>query len=123
VQDLVFRGVVGVHLARDGPLADHDAGQYRQGEEEAAARGRGDPHAARPVRAQRQRLGRCDYHEHLFQISPLLPGDELDEEEASAAEAASLRLAGVNATRPSVPQTPAATTRRCTSPAPARGPP
>jgi hypothetical protein len=26
VQDLVFRGVVGVHLARDGPLADHYAG-------------------------------------------------------------------------------------------------
>jgi hypothetical protein len=42
-------------------------------------------------------LGRCDYHEHLFQVSPLLPGDELDEEEASAAEAASLRLAGVDA--------------------------
>lgn len=42
-------------------------------------------------------LGRCDYHEHLFQISPLLPGDELDDEEASATEAASLRLAGVDA--------------------------
>jgi predicted metal-dependent phosphotriesterase family hydrolase len=42
-------------------------------------------------------LGRCDYHEHLFQVSPLLPGDELDDEEASAAEAASLRLAGVDA--------------------------
>lgn len=42
-------------------------------------------------------LGRCDYHEHLFQVSPLLPGDELDEEEASAGEAASLHSAGVDA--------------------------
>jgi predicted metal-dependent phosphotriesterase family hydrolase len=32
-------------------------------------------------------LGRVDYHEHLFQVSPLLPGDELDDESASAAEA------------------------------------
>ena len=32
-------------------------------------------------------LGRVDYHEHLFQVSPLLPGDELDDEAASADEA------------------------------------
>jgi 5-phospho-D-xylono-1,4-lactonase len=42
-------------------------------------------------------LGRCDYHEHLFQVSPLLPGDELDDEAASGAEAASLRAAGIAA--------------------------
>jgi 5-phospho-D-xylono-1,4-lactonase len=42
-------------------------------------------------------LGRCDYHEHLFQVSPLLPGDELDDEGASRAEAASLRAAGMEA--------------------------
>jgi phosphotriesterase-related protein len=40
------------------------------------------------------RLGRVDYHEHLFQISPLLPGDELDDEEASAREASALRASG-----------------------------
>lgn len=43
------------------------------------------------------RLGRCDYHEHLFQVSPLLPGDELDNEFASRSEAATLRAAGVAA--------------------------
>lgn len=42
-------------------------------------------------------LGRCDYHEHLFQVSPLLPGDELDDEAASGAEAAALRTAGIDA--------------------------
>jgi phosphotriesterase-related protein len=42
-------------------------------------------------------LGRCDYHEHLFQVSPLLPGDELDDEAASGAEAAALRAAGIDA--------------------------
>jgi 5-phospho-D-xylono-1,4-lactonase len=42
-------------------------------------------------------LGRCDYHEHLFQVSPLLPGDELDDEAASGTEAASLRAAGITA--------------------------
>jgi phosphotriesterase-related protein len=42
-------------------------------------------------------LGRCDYHEHLFQVSPLLPGDELDDEAASGAEAATLRVAGIAA--------------------------
>lgn len=39
-------------------------------------------------------LGRVDYHEHLFQVSPLLPGDELDDEAASGAEAAALRDSG-----------------------------
>ncbi|PRX97262.1 phosphotriesterase family protein [Allonocardiopsis opalescens] len=42
-------------------------------------------------------LGRTDYHEHLTQVSPLLPGDELDDEERSGAEAASLRAAGIDA--------------------------
>jgi phosphotriesterase-related protein len=42
-------------------------------------------------------LGRCDYHEHLFQVSPLLPGDELDDEAASRTEAATLRAAGIEA--------------------------
>ncbi len=40
------------------------------------------------------RLGRTDYHEHLFQVSPLLVGDELDDEPASQAEAAALRSSG-----------------------------
>jgi phosphotriesterase-related protein len=39
-------------------------------------------------------LGPTNYHEHLFQISPLLPGEELDDEAASGAEAASLRASG-----------------------------
>lgn len=39
-------------------------------------------------------LGPTDYHEHLFQISPLLPGDELDDEAASTAEAGLLRSSG-----------------------------
>lgn len=38
-----------------------------------------------------------DYHEHLFQVTPLLPGDELDDEEASAREAALLRDSGFSA--------------------------
>jgi phosphotriesterase-related protein len=42
-------------------------------------------------------LGRVNYHEHLFQVSPLLPGDELDDEEASRAEAALLRDSGFEA--------------------------
>ena len=39
-------------------------------------------------------LGATDYHEHLFQVSPLLPGDELDDEAASCAEATLLRDSG-----------------------------
>ncbi|QJU55737.1 aryldialkylphosphatase [Herbiconiux sp. KACC 21604] len=39
-------------------------------------------------------LGPTDYHEHLFQVSPLLPGDDLDDERASGEEAASLLGSG-----------------------------
>lgn len=42
-------------------------------------------------------LGRVDYHEHLFQVSPLLPGDELDDEAASAGEADLLVASGFDA--------------------------
>ena len=42
-------------------------------------------------------LGPTDYHEHLFQVSPLLPGDELDDEPSSQAEAASLLGSGLRA--------------------------
>jgi predicted metal-dependent phosphotriesterase family hydrolase len=42
-------------------------------------------------------LGATDYHEHLFQVSPLLPGDDLDDEAASGREAALLRTAGAGA--------------------------
>jgi phosphotriesterase-related protein len=42
-------------------------------------------------------LGPTDYHEHLFQITPLLPGDELDDEAASGREAELLRRAGAGA--------------------------
>lgn len=42
-------------------------------------------------------LGRVDYHEHLFQVSPLLPGDELDDEHASGAEAGLLKASGFEA--------------------------
>ena len=42
-------------------------------------------------------LGRVDYHEHLFQVSPLLAGDELDDEAASTAEATLLRESGFEA--------------------------
>ena len=43
------------------------------------------------------RLGRSDYHEHLFQISPLLPGDDLDDEAASTEEALLLAKSGISA--------------------------
>lgn len=43
------------------------------------------------------RLGRTDYHEHLFQVSPLLPGDELDDEKLSGDEAGHLQAAGIDA--------------------------
>ncbi|WP_081863831.1 phosphotriesterase family protein [Mycetocola saprophilus] len=42
-------------------------------------------------------LGRTNYHEHLFQVSPLLAGDELDNEEASGHEAISLVESGFGA--------------------------
>ena len=39
-------------------------------------------------------LGPVDYHDHLFQVSPLLPGDELDDEARSSVEAADLLASG-----------------------------
>lgn len=39
-------------------------------------------------------LGRVNYHEHLFQCSPLLPGDDLDDESRSGAELGLLRASG-----------------------------
>ncbi len=60
-------------------------------------------------------LGPLDYHEHLFQVSPLLPGDELDDEPSSRAEAASLRDSGfaamVDATPVGLGRRPAAAAR------------
>ena len=40
-------------------------------------------------------LGRTDYHEHLFQASPLVAGDELDDLELSARETSELHAAGI----------------------------
>ncbi|MEO3926191.1 hypothetical protein ABGB07_20310 [Micromonosporaceae bacterium B7E4] len=42
-------------------------------------------------------LGPTDYHEHLFQVTPLLPGDELDDEPASQTETGLLFAAGITA--------------------------
>ena len=42
-------------------------------------------------------LGVTDYHEHLFQSTPLLPGDSLDDEVASTAEAGALLQSGATA--------------------------
>jgi predicted metal-dependent phosphotriesterase family hydrolase len=42
-------------------------------------------------------LGATDYHEHLFQVSPLLPGDDLDDEAASGEEAGLLHRSGAGA--------------------------
>ena len=60
-------------------------------------------------------LGAVDYHEHLFQTSPLLPGDELDDETRSGAEAAGLRASGfaamVDATPVGLGRDPAAVAR------------
>lgn len=42
-------------------------------------------------------LGVTDYHEHLFQSTPLLPGDSLDDEVASTTEARALVQAGAAA--------------------------
>ncbi|WP_280724164.1 phosphotriesterase [Kitasatospora sp. MAA4] len=39
-------------------------------------------------------LGVCDAHDHLFLRSPLLPGQELDDPQAAAAELAAYRAAG-----------------------------
>ena len=60
-------------------------------------------------------LGPTNYHEHLFQVSPLLVGEELDDEDASRAEAASLRGSGfaamVDATPTGLGHRPAAVAR------------
>lgn len=42
-------------------------------------------------------LRRVDYHEHLFQASPLLPHDDLDDEAASGEEARQLHESGFEA--------------------------
>jgi predicted metal-dependent phosphotriesterase family hydrolase len=39
-------------------------------------------------------LGATNYHEHLFQVSPLLKGDELDDEALSSKEASALKDSG-----------------------------
>ena len=39
-------------------------------------------------------LGRTNCHEHFLQVTPLLPGDELDDEELSRQEAAAMAQAG-----------------------------
>lgn len=61
------------------------------------------------------RLGPTNYHEHLFQVSPLLPGDELEDEERSGSEAGSLRDSGfatmVDATPIGLGRRPAALSR------------
>src|SRR3978361_1046882 len=60
-------------------------------------------------------LGRVNYHEHLFQASRLLVGDELDDEARSTDEARSLRPSGfesmVDATPIGLGRDPAATAR------------
>jgi 5-phospho-D-xylono-1,4-lactonase len=60
-------------------------------------------------------LGATDCHEHLFQVTPLLAGDELDDEAASAREAELLRAAGaaamVEATPTGLGRRPAAVAR------------
>ena len=43
------------------------------------------------------RLGRVNYHEHLFQVSPLLVGEELTDERASQVEARLLAASGFDA--------------------------
>ena len=62
-----------------------------------------------------EQLGRVNYHEHLFQVSPLLPGDDLDDESASTAEAGLLRGSGlesmVDATPTGLGRRPAALAR------------
>jgi phosphotriesterase-related protein len=60
-------------------------------------------------------LGRTDYHEHLLQVSPLLPGDDLDDERLSGLEAARLARSGfdamVDATPTGLGRNPAAVAR------------
>ncbi|MEV7873948.1 aryldialkylphosphatase [Microbacterium sp. NPDC089188] len=60
-------------------------------------------------------LGRVDYHEHLFQVSPLLPGDDLDDEDAALEETRQFAASGfetmVDATPLGLGRRPAATRR------------
>lgn len=42
-------------------------------------------------------LGRVNYHEHLFQVTPLLAGEELDDEAASSRELAAMGESGFDA--------------------------
>jgi 5-phospho-D-xylono-1,4-lactonase len=60
-------------------------------------------------------LGRTNYHEHLFQVSPLLHGDDLDDETLSGEEAQLLRESGfdtmVNATPIGLSRRPEAVAR------------
>ena len=60
-------------------------------------------------------LGPTNYHEHLFQVSPLLPGDELDDEQRSTREAQLLEASGfaamVDATPTGLGRDPAALAR------------
>ena len=44
-----------------------------------------------------ERIGATDYHEHVFQVSPLLPGDELVDEDVSRLEVSLLGSAGIDA--------------------------
>ncbi len=45
-------------------------------------------------RVPADRLGAVDYHDHLFHASPLLPGDDIDDEDRSRVEAESLAASG-----------------------------
>jgi len=60
-------------------------------------------------------LGPTNYHEHLFQVSPLLPDDDLDDEKLSGEEAKLLRDSGfdtvVNATPIGLSRQPEAVAR------------
>ncbi|KTS06101.1 phosphotriesterase family protein [Microbacterium testaceum] len=62
-----------------------------------------------------EELGNVDYHEHLFQVSPLLPGDDLDDEAASAEETRQFAASGfktlVDATPLGLGRRPAAARR------------
>jgi phosphotriesterase-related protein len=46
---------------------------------------------------QTAELGATNYHEHLFQVSPMLKGDELDNEELSSQEASAVKESGFDA--------------------------
>ncbi len=60
-------------------------------------------------------LGHVDYHEHLFQVSPILPGDELDDEDAALEETRQFAASGfetmVDATPLGLGRRPAAARR------------